>query len=88
MKCFFDAIEPLHNDSLNTIVYIRNERHLVSQAIFRQLGHYSYHIGQIAQIGKMLKANDWQSLSIPKGKSIAYNEEKFSKEKKHKTNNL
>ncbi|WP_339630539.1 DUF1572 family protein [Bizionia echini] len=87
-KCLFDAIEPLHNDSLNTIVYIRNERHLVSQAIFRQLGHYSYHIGQIAQIGKMLKGNDWQSLSIPKGKSIAYNEEKFSKEKKHKTNNL
>ena len=84
-KCLFDAIEPLKNDDLNTIVYIRNERHLVSEAIFRQLGHYSYHIGQMAQIGKMLKDNVWESLSIPKGNSRAYNEEKFSKEKKHVT---
>ncbi|MFC5195813.1 DUF1572 family protein [Bizionia hallyeonensis] len=83
-KCLFDAIEPLKNNELNTIVYIRNEEHLVSEAIFRQLGHYAYHIGQIAHIGKMLKDNEWQSLSIPKGKSVAYNQVKFSKEKENK----
>lgn len=69
-KCLFDAIEPLENDDLNKVVYIRKEDHLVSEAIYRQLGHYSYHIGQMAYVGKMLKANDWQSLSIPKSNSI------------------
>ncbi|OBX21111.1 MULTISPECIES: DUF1572 family protein [Bizionia] len=83
-KCLFDAIEPLKNNELNTIIYIRNEEHLVSEAIFRQLGHYSYHIGQIAHIGKMLKGNDWQPLSIAKGNSAAYNKVKFSKEKENK----
>lgn len=89
-KCLFDAIEPLKNDDFNKIVYIRNEGHLVSEAIFRQLGHYSYHIGQIAYVGKMLKENDWQSLSIPKGDSESHNSEIFSqpKEKRHFTDNL
>ncbi len=81
-KCLFDAVETLNNYDFDKIVYIRNEDHLVSEAIFRQLGHYSYHIGQIAYIGKMLKADDWQSLSIPKGKSAVYNQMKFSEENK------
>ncbi|WP_170233982.1 DUF1572 family protein [Bizionia myxarmorum] len=80
-KCLFDAIEPLNNHDCNKTVYIRNEGHLVSEAIFRQLGHYSYHIGQIAFVGKMLKGNDWQSLSIPKGNSSEYNLQKFNKPK-------
>jgi hypothetical protein len=28
-----------------------------------------------------LKGNDWESLSIPKGKSTSYNHAKFEKEK-------
>lgn len=80
-QCVYDAIKPLTNKDLERIVYIRNESHTVADAIFRQLGHYSYHIGQIAYIGVIIKNNDWQSLSIPKGQSVQFNSEKFSKPK-------
>ncbi len=77
--CLFDAIQPLKDSDLERVVYIRNEKHTVAEAIFRQLGHYPYHIGQIAYIGKLLKENHWKSLSIPKGQSEAFNKEKFNK---------
>ena len=79
-KCLLDAIAPLNDEDLKKIVYIRNEAHTVAEAIFRQLGHYSYHIGQIAYIGKMIKAEDWISLSIPKGGTSTYNAERFKKD--------
>lgn len=80
-QCVYDAIKPLKNKDLERIVYIRNESHTVADAIFRQLGHYSYHIGQLAYIGVSIKNTDWQSLSIPKGQSVQFNSEKFSKPK-------
>lgn len=88
--CLFNALSNLSDKDMDRIVYIRNEGHLVSEAIFRQLGHYPYHIGQIAYLGKMIKGDAWMSLSIPKGQSISYNKEKFSKEKKkrHFTDDL
>ena len=46
--------------------------------------HYAYHVGQIVLLGKLTKGSDWVSLSIPKGKSKAYNQDKFSKEKSRK----
>lgn len=76
--CVFMAIEPLTEDDLERIIYIRNEGHTITDAINRQLAHYSYHIGQIVMIGTQLKGENWQSLSIPKGKSNSYNAEKFS----------
>ena len=51
------------------------------EAINRQLAHYAYHIGQIAFIGKMIKDEQWQSLTIPKGKSSEFNKKKFTKGK-------
>lgn len=74
--CLFEAVTSLADNDMDKIVYIRNEGHTVAEAIYRQLGHYPYHIGQIAYIGKMLKENKWQSLSIPKGNSNLYNETK------------
>ena len=62
-------------------IYIRNMGHTVVEAINRQLAHYPYHVGQIVFIGKMMCDNNWQSLSIPKGNSQAYNANKFSKPK-------
>ncbi|RZK70282.1 MAG: DUF1572 domain-containing protein, partial [Pedobacter sp.] len=47
-------------------------------AINRQLAHYPYHIGQIVMLGKMLTNGSWNSLSIPKGQSQAYNNGKFA----------
>ena len=80
-ECLFNAIKPLQEDDLERIIYIRNQGHTVTEAINRQLAHYSYHIGQFVFLGKMIKGNDWKSLSIPMGKSSTYNKDKFSKDK-------
>ncbi|MEO9870988.1 DUF1572 family protein [Ekhidna sp.] len=89
-SCFLGAIQNLNKDDLNRTVYIRNEGHTVIDAIHRQLAHYSYHIGQIVYLAKIIKGDDWKSLSIPKGETEKYNQEKFSKEKdaKHFTDEV
>lgn len=51
------------------------------EAINRQLAHYPYHVGQIVFIGKLALDQQWNSLSIPKGASKAYNADKFPKER-------
>lgn len=75
------TINGLQPEQLATIVYIRNEGHLVVEALNRQLAHYAYHVGQIVLLGKQLKGAEWRSLSIPKGGSAAYNAGKFAEEK-------
>lgn len=82
--CLFNVINSLTTEQLETIIYIRNEGHTVVEAINRQLAHYPYHIGQIVFYAKMLKKEEWNSLSIPKNKSNSYNAEKFSKDKRLK----
>lgn len=77
--CLFKSIKPLETADLERTVYIRNEGHTVTEAINRQLAHYSYHIGQMVFLGKLLKGKEWQSLSIPKGDSSKYNTDMFSK---------
>jgi hypothetical protein len=77
---FLSALNSLTDDDLDRIIFIRNQGHTVLEAINRQLAHYPYHIGQIVFIGKMY-AQKWDSLSIPKGNSSAYNHDKFSKPK-------
>ena len=79
--CFFDTLNSLKPEQLETIIYIRNEGHTVIEAINRQLAHYPYHVGQIVFYAKMLKQTEWESLSIPKNKSNSYNADKFEKEK-------
>jgi len=89
-NCLFDAIRSLNKDDLEQTIYIRNEGHTVTEALNRQLAHYAYHVGQIVFLGKVLKGKEWVSLSIPKGHSKKYNEEKFSKKKgvRHFTDEL
>lgn len=79
-KVFLDTLKSLKEEDLEKIIYIRNQGHTVMEAINRQLAHYPYHIGQIVFIGKMC-ANKWTSLSIPKGNSKSFNDDKFSKPK-------
>lgn len=79
-KCFLDTLNSLKEEDLEKIIYIRNQGHSVMEAINRQLAHYPYHIGQIVFIGKMC-AENWNSLSIPRGNSKAFNAEKFTKPK-------
>jgi Protein of unknown function (DUF1572) len=77
-SCLFAALSDLSDSSLNQIVYIRNQGHTVLEALQRQLGHYAYHIGQIVFVSKML-SNEWETLSIARGKSTVFNDEKFAK---------
>jgi hypothetical protein len=71
--CFLNALTSLTENDLLKTVYIREEPLLVIDAINRQLAHYPYHVGQILYIAKIIKDAAWQSLSIEKGKSEAYN---------------
>jgi len=88
--CLFTAINPLTEKDLEKEIFIRNMGHSIVEAINRQLAHYSYHIGQIVFIGKIIQNDEWSSLSIPKGKSKEYNKEKFTKPKRkeHFTDDL
>jgi hypothetical protein len=74
------SIQP---EDYDRTVYIRNQGHTLTEAINRQLAHYPYHVGQIVFLGKMICNNPWQSLSIPKGGSGQYNQEKFAAPKHH-----
>jgi len=80
-SCLFNALDSISDDDLSRIIYIRNQGHTILEAINRQLSHYPHHIGQIVFIGKMLSDKNWNSLSIPKGGSKEYNQDKFSKPK-------
>jgi len=80
-ECLFEALNSIDEDNFNDIIYIRNQGHTIVEAVNRQLGHYAYHVGQIVFIGRMIRGNEWKSLSIPKGKSADFNREKFSKAK-------
>lgn len=80
-KCLFYALDSVTEDNFETKIYIRNQEHSIIEAVNRQLAHYSYHIGQVVYIGRMIKGSEWKSLTIPKGKSKEFNKEKFSKGK-------
>lgn len=68
----FAAVEALSPDDLARRVTIRGESHTVIQAINRQLTHYAAHVGQIVLLAKHFSGQDWQTLSIPRGKSEEY----------------
>ncbi|WP_426430241.1 DUF1572 family protein [Winogradskyella sp. HB-48] len=89
-NCLFNAIKPIKTEDLERVIYIRNQGHTVVEAINRQMMHYAYHVGQIVFLGKLAKGENWQSHSIPKGKSKDYNQEKFAKDKgkRHFTEDL
>ncbi|MFT6921496.1 MAG: hypothetical protein ACJA1C_000493 [Crocinitomicaceae bacterium] len=89
-QCLFDAIDPLTESDLEKEIFIRNMGHSITEAVQRQLAHYAYHVGQVVFIGKMIADENWDSLSIAKGSSKEYNDEKFSKPKRkeHFTDDL
>jgi len=70
----FGALEPLTDADLTRTITIRGEPHSVMQAVNRQIAHYALHIGQIVFLAKHLQASNWQSLSLPRGQSAAFNE--------------
>jgi hypothetical protein len=65
----FGAIAPLSPADLSKTVRVRGEEHSVLEAINRQLTHYAAHVGQIVLLAKHYAGPNWQTLSIPRGKS-------------------
>ena len=76
--CLFAALDALTEADLERIIYIRNQGHTVLEAINRQLAHYPHHVGQLVLMGKLVQGEAWQSLSIPRGNSAAFNAGKFA----------
>ncbi|MHC4471540.1 MAG: DinB family protein [Planctomycetota bacterium] len=72
----FDAVCGLADADLERIVRVRGEPLTALEAIQRQVGHYSYHVGQIVYVARQLAGERWESLSIPPGESDRYNESK------------
>jgi hypothetical protein len=71
---FFVALERFKAEDLTRKVLIRWREYALLEAINRQLIHYAQHVGQIIFLAKHFKLGDWESLSIPRGQSEAFNE--------------
>jgi hypothetical protein len=70
----FRALEPLREEDMSRVTTIRGERHSVMQAIQRSVAHCSYHVGQIVLLAKHFGGTNWQSLSVPRGRSADFNQ--------------
>ncbi|MFZ0796469.1 MAG: DUF1572 family protein [Terriglobales bacterium] len=68
----FSTLDSLKPEDIQRTVTIRQEPHTVMQALNRALAHYAQHIGQIVFLAKHLRSAQWQTLSIPRGKSEDY----------------
>ncbi|MFL6280971.1 MAG: DUF1572 family protein [Vicinamibacterales bacterium] len=65
----FDTLGTLSPADLLKTVTVRSEAHSVLEAINRQTFHYAAHVGQLVLLAKHYAGSDWQTLSIPRGKS-------------------
>ncbi len=79
-EILFEAVEYLTVEDFSKTVPIRGEHHTIVEAINRQLTHYAFHIGQIVFLAKHFRSENWQTLTIPKNKSVEFN--KFLEEKR------
>ncbi len=71
--CLLNSLQSLTEDDLLKTIHIRDEALTAVDAINRQLAHYPHHVGQIIYIGKILRGDQWRTLSIPRNKSKDYN---------------
>jgi len=68
-QILFETLGSLRESDLLRTVTIRGEPHSVMKAINRAMAHTAMHVGQIVYIAKQIKAAQWVTLSIPRGKS-------------------
>ncbi|HMB96319.1 MAG TPA: DinB family protein [Tepidisphaeraceae bacterium] len=71
----FEELGKLSDADLFKTITIRGEPYHVIDAIMRQVGHMSYHVGQIVQIARILAENNWNVLTVPRGKTKEFNEQ-------------
>ncbi len=71
--CTLTTLDGLNETDLTKEILIRGESLGVIDGVLRQLAHYSLHVGQLITIGKERLGKDWETMSIPRGESKAYN---------------
>jgi hypothetical protein len=69
----FDTLAALAPSDLAKSVMIRGEPHTVPLAIHRSLAHCGYHVGQIIMIARILAGDRWETITIPRGGTTAFN---------------
>ena len=72
-QTLFASIEPLTPEDFSKTVKIRTEPHTIVEALNRQMTHYAYHIGQIVLLAKHFRSSEWQTLSVPRNRSVEFN---------------
>ncbi|MEQ8785072.1 MAG: DUF1572 family protein [Pirellulaceae bacterium] len=75
--CLSGALQELKPDDFGKTVLIRGEPHSVPLALDRSLGHTCYHVGQIVQIARIHAGGNWKTLTIPRGGSEQFNQQKW-----------
>jgi hypothetical protein len=78
-NCLFTQLGSLKAEDLLKTVTIRSEPHSVPLAIHRTLAHCGYHVGQIVMIARILAGDEWETITIPRGGSAAYNKKVWGK---------
>ncbi len=66
-------VSALSDADLARMVTIRQQPLTVHAALCRSIAHVAYHVGQIVLLARNTTDRPWESLSIPKGKSVEYN---------------
>lgn len=69
----FQELAALEPADLHRTVTIRGQPHSLIQALHRQMTHLAYHVGQMVLLAKHHRHEEWQSLSIPRGRSRQFN---------------
>ena len=78
-ECLFETLDSLTSEDLSKTVTIRGEPHSVPLAIHRSLAHCGYHIGQIIMVARILAGDIWETITIPRSGSAAYNQRVWDK---------
>ena len=68
-----ETLASLTEADLGRTVTIRQQPLSVHAALCRSSAHMAYHVGQLVLIARTTAVGEWESLSIPKGTSEAYN---------------
>ncbi|MFG0258430.1 MAG: DUF1572 family protein [Phycisphaerales bacterium JB043] len=74
-SCVLDALAGLTNDHVDTVVTIRGQPLTVARALARSVAHAGHHTGQIVWLARSIVGHEnWNTISIPRGKSDEYNQ--------------
>jgi len=79
-EALLSALGAINDTNIDTTIYIRGEPHSIPRALARSVTHLTYHVGQIAMIGRMVHKGDWRWLTIPPGASTEHNNKTWGTE--------